>query len=99
MAYFVLVRGRSYRMLQIGCVILATGVSFSGTALAQAKDPVAIRRAALKSVPTSCVAEYAKYCTPPTVGRPSARDQVICLKSHRPDLSLGCRSAVTAATK
>jgi hypothetical protein len=53
---------------------------------------------ALRRVTTSCQPELARFC--PAL-EPSAipRNQAICLKSYKTNLSLGCRHAVNAVTR
>jgi hypothetical protein len=46
---------------------------------------------------TACTVDYPKFCPNPGNTVVSGRDQFICLKFFKADLSLGCRRAVLAA--
>jgi hypothetical protein len=50
-------------------------------------------------VTRACKAENTAYCAARPGQSASGRDQVICLKYHRQDLSLQCRKAVSAVAR
>lgn len=92
------------RNLMAGIVRTLSFISLLVPVYAQAQTATAPRtpaetRAALRRVETSCVAEYAKSCPMPPSGVVSGRDQVICLKTIKPSLSMACRRAVVAASR
>ncbi len=51
------------------------------------------------NVVTACKFDYPRFCPASTSGTADGRDQVICLKYFKSDLSLGCRRAVVAANQ
>ncbi len=63
---------------------------------AQGYVPPPGRQAAAKLVTGSCVADYLRFCPSAGDGPASGREEALCLKYFKPDLSLGCRRAVTA---
>ena len=42
-----------------------------------------------------CKAETARFCPALNEGTPTPRNQAICLRPYKMNLSLGCRNAVT----
>ncbi len=52
-----------------------------------------------RHVVQSCATEATSYCSVDDRSSNMGRNQTYCLKQHRPDLSLTCRSAVNAALK
>lgn len=70
----------------------------AGPAVAQGQTNPAdavMQRQALASVAKSCAADIERLC--PSLSNPSARDEAICLRPLKADLSLGCRHAVSTA--
>ncbi len=63
---------------------------------AQAQDKAPGRSSIAKLVTGACVADYARFCPGAEDRLASGREQALCLKYFKPDLSLGCRRAVTA---
>jgi hypothetical protein len=57
----------------------------------------ASRGARFTAVALACKVEYPRLCPGYEAGRVGGRDQYMCLKFFKPDLSLGCRRAITAA--
>ena len=79
----------------VGLLIVA---ACSGPAAAQDAAPAQRRSAAYRQTATACVPELARFCPPIDQSTALPRDQAMCLKLYRADLSLPCRNAVTAAT-
>jgi hypothetical protein len=52
----------------------------------------------LRRVANACRGETGRFC-PELRASATGRDEVICLKYHKNDLSLGCRGAINAATR
>ena len=79
-------------------VLLA--VSYAGAALAQDSGGRTHRITGSQSrgVVSACKDDYARFCPAPASGLASGRDQAICLKFYKNDLTLQCRRAVIAAT-
>lgn len=75
-------------------------MSYAGTALAQDAGGRAHRITGSQSrnVVTACTDDYPRFCPAPANGSASGRDQAICLKFYKNDLTLRCRRAVIAAT-
>jgi hypothetical protein len=65
-------------------------------AMAQVSETVDAKTAAYRQVHMSCVADTARFC--PAIDHVTAipREQVMCLRIYRVDLTLGCRSALAA---
>ncbi len=93
-------------VLGIGRTLAASlliGIASCAAALAQeASASVESKTAAYRDVRTACERDTAKFC--PAIAQATAipRDQVMCLKTYRVDLSLNCRKAlakVKAATE
>jgi hypothetical protein len=74
------------------CIGILTG----NAALAQVSETVDAKTAAYRQVHMSCAADTLRFC--PEISHVTAmpRDQVMCLKTYRVDLTLGCRSALAA---
>lgn len=72
-------------------------------AAAQEKPAAPPTAEAYRQVTRACRAEYASFCQSqsavPVPAPVSGRDQAICLKYHRQDLSLSCRNAVNAVSR
>jgi hypothetical protein len=49
-------------------------------------------------VTRACKTDYARFCEAKSDLPATGRDQAICLKYHRQDLSLPCRTAVSAVS-
>ncbi len=75
-------------ILSLFCLL--TGFS---QALAQAFRPDHTKRAVIEK---TCARDLERFC-PELANTGQLRNQVICLKPYRLDLSLPCRRAVTAA--
>jgi hypothetical protein len=52
-----------------------------------------------RQVVRTCKADYAKFCDTAPTASASGRDQAICLKYQKQDLSLPCRTAVNAVSR
>ena len=78
-----------------------SGLGATENAAGEARDDpaqVGARRwKALRQVAHGCRVETERFC-PTLVGEGHARDQALCLKNYKSNLSLGCRTSVTAAT-
>ena len=57
------------------------------------------RRAALSRIAGACGDDYARLCASDPNLVPSPRDEAICLRPLKADLSLQCRHAVAEAGK
>ena len=76
----------------------ATVVAVLGHGTASAQAPGDQRMQALRSVAAACASDTMRFCPAVDPQSSTPRDQVMCLKFFRADLSLGCRNAVSAAT-
>ncbi len=80
-------RGRA-----IGAVV--AGLLVCTAAAAQEVTPEAA--AAYRRLGRSCAADAARFCPSVAQAPATPRDQAMCLKTYRFDLSLTCRSAMAA---
>ena len=80
-----------------GAAVALCSLLLAGSAFAQPADPVASRRAALRSLPNICASDYRRLCPQRTTKLPGAGEQLICLKDHTVDVSLSCRHAIEGA--
>ena len=78
--------------------LLASTLLGCGMALAQAPDPAAARRIALRSLPEVC-ADETRLCPDPGYGTLDANALLLCLKDHTIDVSLACRHVVAQAQR
>jgi hypothetical protein len=72
------------------------GILSCTTAMAQVSETVDATTSAYRQVHLSCAADTVRFC--PAINHATAmpRDQVMCLKIYRVDLTLGCRNALAA---
>ena len=69
----------------------------AGTAaLGQETQPGDKQAAAYREITALCQADTQRFCPPADQSPASPHDQMICLKTYRADLSMGCRQAVKA---
>lgn len=82
----------------LAVVLVGSGAAYPQSSEQSSSDQPS-RSRLYKSVETACKADYLRFC--PTLDPIAAgpRGQVICLKNFAPDLSLGCRKAVRAASQ
>jgi hypothetical protein len=85
--------------IRIGTTVATIiGISFLTCAAAAAQDAGASngKAAAYREVHTACKSDTARFC--PEVGQATAipREQVMCLKTYRVDLTRACRTALAA---
>ncbi len=91
--------------VRIALCVMACGAALTvmaGSAQAQksAKAPGEVTSATkFANVVSSCTTDYPRFCPPSASGTVGGRDQVICLKYFKSNLSLGCRRAVVAASQ
>jgi hypothetical protein len=77
-------------------LIISIGFASCATAAAQDVASPAAKNAAYREMRMTCSADTARFC--PAIGHVTAtpRDQAMCLKTYRVDLSLACRKALAA---
>ena len=83
----------THRMLALTLLI---GFASGATAAAQDVVSPAAKNTAYREMHAACAADTTRFC--PTIGQATAipRDQAMCLKTYRVDLSLACRKALAA---
>lgn len=79
--------------------VLTAACALATPSLAAEPATPAAHRAAMHAVALSCTEDYPRFCPDQGTSEITARDQLICLKPFKTDLSLPCRKAVTAATQ
>lgn len=89
---------RTFFMASLAFCAFLAGVAASQAQPATPGNAVG-RRAALSSVATACREDYARLCPSDTNLVPTPRDEVICLRPLKADLSLHCRHAVSSAAR
>jgi len=72
------------------------GLLACNAAAAQDDSPADARGAAYRRVAKLCATDAARFCPVMDQASTFSRDQVLCLKMYRVDLSLPCRNAVAA---
>ena len=77
------------------CAMLICVANFAQAAGATGDQTTS--EAKLKRVALACTGDYPRFCPASETGRVNGRDQFICLKYFKTDVSLNCRRALTAA--
>jgi len=102
--FISLVRRSASRLAQAGrlvgyglpLVVVAVLLAASARAQEASAGPTAEN---YRQVIRTCKADYAKFCDATSATTASGRDQAICLKYQKQDLSLPCRTAVNAVSR
>jgi hypothetical protein len=92
---------------RVGCCIAAMAFPVGAQAQADSSEspPAAIPAPVPKPqtmgrlVMSSCAADYARFCPGPADRLVNPREEVLCLKYFKSDLSLSCRRAVNAFSR
>jgi hypothetical protein len=86
---------RTGRVFATACVV---GVLTCTAALGQNTEPGDQQAAAYHAITLLCQADAERFCPSVDQTQASPRDQMMCLKIYRADLTLNCRRAVKAVT-
>ncbi len=84
---------RKGHMFAAACLI---GGLAGTAALGQEAQPGDKQAAAYREITAMCQADAERFCPAVDQSLASPRDQMMCLKTYRADLSLNCRKAVKA---
>ena len=86
----------SHRMRATAVLLLAVlAMAMPAAAQEQAEPPTAEN---YLQVTRACKTDFARFCDAKSDLPTTGRDQAICLKFHKQDLSLPCRTAVSAVS-
>ena len=76
---------------------LTASLALASPAAAQEAGGPDAHRRAMRALTSSCAEDYQRLCPNGELRMSSSQDGLICLKSHKVDVSMRCRRSINAA--